>query len=451
MAASAGLILDPWQEFILDVLLGERADGKWAAREVGYLVARQNGKGGVLDALALAALFLIDDEVEILHSAHEFKTAKKAYRNLKSLVQGAPHLLAQVERRGSRVVGFRHSNEDTSITLQNGTVIRYMARSNNTGRGFSSQRLIVDEAQECSEETRSALQYIVSAQRNPQIVYCGTVPSPRNNGEVWESLRDRGRAGGDSTLAWMEWTPPEDADPMSDETSLWSNPGRPYRISAETIEAERNAATTPEAIDGYKRERVSIWPSGSKQSEFDMAAWSALVKPREGERPSPVALSVAVSQDRKWAHIGLAGVRSDGLRHLQVAKSFQGTGSVVDKLVEMVEKWSQTGVALDPSSPAGSLIADLSEAGIEPVLVTGRELGQATGMLLDGFEEKTIAHSGQQVLDISLESARLRDSGGSKVWDHKVDTDIAPVQAVTLALFVLTAKKPEKPRSGSVW
>jgi hypothetical protein len=41
----AGLILDPWQQFVLVNALGERADGRWAAFEVGVDVARQNGKG----------------------------------------------------------------------------------------------------------------------------------------------------------------------------------------------------------------------------------------------------------------------------------------------------------------------------------------------------------------------------------------------------------------------
>ena len=46
--------------------------------EVALIVSRQNGKGSILEALELAALFL-DDFIPprglILHSAHEFKTA----------------------------------------------------------------------------------------------------------------------------------------------------------------------------------------------------------------------------------------------------------------------------------------------------------------------------------------------------------------------------------------
>lgn len=72
LAASAGLILDPWQAFVLEHALGERGDGQWAAFEVGLVVPRQNGKGSVLEARELAGLFLFGEEL-ILHSAHEFQ------------------------------------------------------------------------------------------------------------------------------------------------------------------------------------------------------------------------------------------------------------------------------------------------------------------------------------------------------------------------------------------
>lgn len=452
LAATAGLVLDPWQERILDVMLRERADGKWAAREVGYLVARQNGKGGVLNALALGALFLFDDEEEILFSAHEFKTAKKAYRQIKGYIEGAPHLHGLIERRGTRVVGFRQSNEDTSITLQSGAVLRFMARSNNTGRGFSAQRLIVDEAQECSEETRQALQYIVSAQANPQVVWTGTVPGPKNNGEVWESLRDRGRAGGDPILAWLEWSPEPGVDPESDEAVEWSNPGMPHRITMETVRAERAAATTPEAKDGLARERCSIWPDRTEADEsvVDMAIWREL-DDLEDERPSPVALSIEVSKDRKWASIGLAGRRGDGDTHVQIVQAGRGTGWVVDRVVELVAKHKATGVAVRPGAPAGSLIPQLEARSVPLVLLSDRTEAQACGMFVDGVDEQTIHHQGQSQVNAALAATRKRKAGDAYTFVGHEDADIAPVQAIAGALFALSKPPKQKPRSGTIW
>src|SRR3954471_17216533 len=48
LAAGYDLILDPWQEQVLDGAGGERRDGKHAARDVGVVVPRQNGKDEIL-------------------------------------------------------------------------------------------------------------------------------------------------------------------------------------------------------------------------------------------------------------------------------------------------------------------------------------------------------------------------------------------------------------------
>jgi phage terminase large subunit-like protein len=67
LARMAGLVLDPWEEFVLASALGERQDGQWAAFEVGLVVSRQNGKGAILEARELAGLFLLGERL-LIHS-----------------------------------------------------------------------------------------------------------------------------------------------------------------------------------------------------------------------------------------------------------------------------------------------------------------------------------------------------------------------------------------------
>lgn len=471
LAKSAGLILDPWQCFILDVMLAERADGKWESREVAYLVARQNGKGGVLDALGLACLFLFDDEIEVLHTAHEFKTAKKAYRSLKSLISSTPVLYAEVERRGRRVVGFRQSNEDTSITLQNGKVIRFIARSNNSGRGFSPQRVIMDEAQELSEDARGALQYTVSAQPNPQLVYTGTVPDEKNNDEVWESLRDRGREGGDTTLAWMEYTPAKDADPDSIEAVTASNPALGYRITAESIMGDHNAARTPRAYAGYLRERLSIWWGDGAETVIDMKHWAAL-KVIDPPKATDVALSFDVSPARTDASVCFAGRLPDGRRLVDPIQSASGTGWVVPLIVKM-----RTGVrrnalvVVDAGAPGGSLIPELRKAGIDEehglVIIGATELARGCGMFYDGVVgtpaggepddadyrpaiDPDICHADRPILNKALAGAKKRKLADAWAWARADETDITSLVGCTQALIGLE-RAPKKKRSGRVW
>src|SRR5258708_9753106 len=59
LAALCGLILDPWQRWVLEHMLAEGADGLWLCYEILLIVARQNGKGSILAAPELAGPFVL--------------------------------------------------------------------------------------------------------------------------------------------------------------------------------------------------------------------------------------------------------------------------------------------------------------------------------------------------------------------------------------------------------
>jgi phage terminase large subunit-like protein len=99
LAEAAGLVLDDWERWVLEQGLGRAADGKWTAFETALIVARQNGKGAILEALELAALFLDDFGVDlILHSAHEFKTASEAFRRIQGRIENHPSFRRRVRQ-----------------------------------------------------------------------------------------------------------------------------------------------------------------------------------------------------------------------------------------------------------------------------------------------------------------------------------------------------------------
>jgi hypothetical protein len=171
LAAAAGLHLFPWQQHALRAMLGERADGKWAAFEAALLVPRQNGKGSVIEAYELANLFLFDAQL-IIHSAHLFPTAQEAFRRLDGLIDGAPALKRQVHK-----VSNSHGSE--GIELKSGARIRFMARTiSGSGRGFSPDRLVLDEAFRLPPEAVAAMLPALSAQPNPQIMYTSSTGYP---------------------------------------------------------------------------------------------------------------------------------------------------------------------------------------------------------------------------------------------------------------------------------
>lgn len=453
LAASAGLVLDPWQRLSLEIMLGETPSGMWSAFEVALLVARQNGKGGILEARELWGLFLGGERL-LLHSAHEFKTAKEAYLRIKGLIEGAPHLFALVKRRGDRVVGFRQSNEDTSIELQNGARLRFMARSGSTGRGFSAQTLLVDEAQILPAATMDALMPTLSAMPNPQIIYTGTVPRPEDNGEHFTSLRDRGRAGDDPQLAWLEWSIGEDHQDL-DDRAAWSaaNPALGYRLTEAFTEKERASLTD----DGFARERLSLWSSRKGRTVIDMDRWASLADPKP-PKVTEVGLALDVTPDRSTGSVAFAGRRPDGRRHIEIVRNAPGTAWMVDLVVQLRSEKPDAIVMVDATGPAGSLIDDLETAGIGVVVASARDMAQACGSFYDAAtaEVATITHFDQPVLNVALGAARWRSLGDARAWHRKDATaDISPLVAGTLALAAsarhLLQPNETKKRPGRYW
>src|SRR4029077_15730404 len=112
LAALARLDLEPWEAHVLERSMGEAADGRWAAAEVGLCVPRQNGKNAVLEARELAALFLLDGEL-VIHSAQQFKTPKEPFLRLLALIESTPDL----DRRVKRVV---RAHGEEAIELRDG-------------------------------------------------------------------------------------------------------------------------------------------------------------------------------------------------------------------------------------------------------------------------------------------------------------------------------------------
>src|SRR5258708_2113903 len=172
ISAAAGLFLDDWQRYVLDAGLGRRDDGLWSAFEVALIVSRQNGKGAVLEALELAALFLDDFGANlILHSAHEFKTAAEAFLRIRALIADNPLF----ERRVARI---RTAAGAEAIELKNGKRLRFIARSSGSGRGFSSDLVVLDEAYKLGDQEMAALLPTLSARPDPPGWYTSTAGGP---------------------------------------------------------------------------------------------------------------------------------------------------------------------------------------------------------------------------------------------------------------------------------
>jgi hypothetical protein len=421
-AAAAGLHLDEWQRYVMLNSLGVRADGKWAAFSVGLLVPRQNGKGSVLEARALAGLFQFQEQL-IVWTAHEMKTAKEGFRRIVSLITQTPDLMRQV-------AAIKRGNDDRGVELHSGARLQFLARSSGSGRGFSGDCIILDEAYNLNSDDMAALLPTLSAVPNPQIWY--TSSAPMESSEQLHSVRRRGMAGDDPRLAFFEWSMPKGADPRDRANQALANPGFPERIDAEAIDAEWREFNADEDPSKFIRERCGV-PDDPPTDSLVVPNWAGLADP-DSRIVSNRQIALDVSPDRRWAAFGAAGRREDRRLHVEAFDRRPGTGWVLERAAELAEKW-RVPIRIDQTAPAASFIAQLEELGVDVEPVTAADHARAVGQFIDAAMNDGLRHLGGSMLDAALRGAVLRASGDAQLWGRRVSrSDITPLVAVTIAL-----------------
>lgn len=430
LAKQAGLDLDEWQRFVLRNALAKRG-GKWAAFEVCLIVARQNGKGSCLEALELAALFLLPDVRLILHSAHKFDTAADAFRRILALIEQNPDFNSEVKH-----VVRSHGSE--SIELENGKRLRFIARSSGSGRGFAADLVILDEAFNISADAMASMLPTLATRPDPQVWYTSTAGEPTS--VQLGRVRERGLRGGDPSLAFFEWSvDPLNYDPADSRCWAQANPGMGIRITADYIELER-AALAP---DAFARERLTVgmYPTDLADAWLVIPRdeWAALTDPGSSAR-NPVAFGIEVtkvSPHQRMAAVGTAGLRPDGRVHVEVVDHRPETDWVPAFMAGLVKRHRPCAVVVDPSSHAGALIDDLANAGVEVVSpFTARDAAQAFGQFCDAAAVRGLAHRGDPRLSAGVAGSMTRPLADALAWDRRnVTVDIGPLVAVTLAAW----------------
>ncbi|MFI5973520.1 hypothetical protein [Streptomyces sp. NPDC051452] len=452
LARRAGLAADPWQADSLDLMMSVRPDGRWACFEFAEWVPRQNGKGAILEIRALAGFLLLGEQL-IMWSAHEYKTAIRAFRRMKQLLKrlgkqvGANENLLEVD--GIRIKISNTNGEEGFERLDTNAELKFIARSKGSGRGFTGTTNIIDEAFAYSWEQNEALMPTMRAVQNPQIIYTSTPPLSGDTGDVMYHLRERAEAGGDASLGYRDWGLGGDlehlADVDLDDPELWAatNPAWGYRVTEEATARDRRGMGDA----GFAREILGIWPKRAEGSTvIDPAKWARMLD--EGsvrDRETGLALGVDISPLRDSAAIVVYGNRADGLGHVQVADYRPGTRWLLPRLIELRETLEPIAIAMGRGTHAFLKTAldkadfqlpdDPEEPDPGDLAVTGAlEMAAAAGQVLDGVREQTFRVIPNRHLDVAVAGAKTKASGDTIAWTPvKSDVDITPLVAMSVA------------------
>lgn len=434
-----------------------------AVFELAIICSRQNLKTGLFKQFAIGWLFITDERL-VMWSAHEFSTSLEAFKDIDELITGSDIL-----RRRVKTIHRAHGEEAIELnknlkTGAPGTRLRFRARTRHGARGLTGDKLILDEAFALLPDHMGTLLPTLSARPDPQVLYGSSAGLAWS--DVLRGIRDRGRRGGDPRLGYIEWCDERQGEPCArprcthapteagcvlDDETRWkaANPALGRRITIDHIRAERKAMPPME----FARERLGWWDDPTSEAPIPLAGWTERARRNltrdPGQRP---VFGIDASPGLRSAAITLAAMTDRGIPMLDYASHAPGTDWVVARAKQLQAKHDPQAWAIDPSGPAGALMADLRAAGIELTELSPRDMGQGCTNLAAKVTSGGIVHTEVPTeeapsggpLTRAIAGAGKKDIGdGLWTWRRtKSDADICPVVAATAALWVLFDLQP---------
>ena len=257
----SGRTAQDWQELLQYDILAVNDEGLWVHTKVGYSVPRRNGKNEII---AMREIWGLQNNEKILHTAHRTTTSHAAWERLCNLLDKAKIEYKSIKATGRECIYIKKSDAR----------VEFRTRSSKGGLGEGFDLLVIDEAQEYTDDQESALKYVVSDSRNPQTIMCGTPPTAVSSGTVFTKYRNRTLAGGTANGMWAEWSVENESDVYDKELWYRTNP------SLGTILTERAILDeiTTDLVD-FNIQRLGLWIKYNQKSAISRQS-GRLLKPQ---------------------------------------------------------------------------------------------------------------------------------------------------------------------------
>jgi hypothetical protein len=463
--ASVGYTPDPEQELALDDIFAEDEDHLPVLPAYAVIGPRRNIKTGVEIQTAMGWLYVLEVP-DVHYSAHKWKTAEATFDTFSEIIRNSDALSRQM-LRSNRGTGY------SQLRWRSGQTMTFTTRTLDGGRGEETDKHIVDEALKARQQHVGALLPALATRRLAQVLWGSS--AGQASSEILRGIRDRGRAGGDPTLGYLEYCAPlpwEEIEPGElvcdlgrdcthrrgsagcgmDKAKVLARANSQYgrRIAPRFFVSMR--AEMERVPQEFGREFLGWWDeplgAGADKSPIDLERWVAATDDDPANAPaSMTAFAIEVDPNQSLAVIEAAGMRADGRTHLEHVDRRPGVNWTIRYSVELEREHPGAVFAVDGGGPAGDLIEDLKEAGLTVLTLGTKDVARAcadlTTAVNDPLDEDDldavppIVHGPQPELHTAAEVARKRACGGDGAFAFRRDADALPLLGAALAKWAL--------------
>ncbi len=271
-----------WQALMIEDIMAVDQNGLWIHMKAGWSIPRRNGKSEIL---IMRTLWDLMNNRRTLYTAHRETTAANAWEKTVRLLTKIGY------REDEDFKSYKSAGRRSIEWLRDGSeaVVNFRTRSASGGLGEGYDTLIIDEAQEYTDDQASALKYVVTDSKNPQTLMCGTPPTAVSSGTVFLKYRKATLAGKNEDSFWAEWSVPNLTDAHDPELWYQTNPSLGTILTERTI---RNELGDDQVDDNIQR--LGLWLRYSQQSAISKQDWSECALTEKPALPAKPRIFLAV-------------------------------------------------------------------------------------------------------------------------------------------------------------
>lgn len=413
-----------WQQLMIYDIMARTPDDLWTHSKFGYAVPRRNGKNEIV---SIRELWGLQNGEHILHTAHRTTTSRSAWERLKMLLDDAG-----IEHKDSGALG-----QEVIRVKETGGIIHFRTRTSKGGLGEGFDLMIIDEAQEYTEDQETSLKYVVTAAPDPQTIFCGTPPTTESSGTVFMHMRDTILAGGMEDTGWAEWSV-EEIHKQNDVDAWYEcNPSMGTILKERAVKAEIG----PNELD-FNIQRLGYWIRYNLKSAVSRAEWDELKCRKLPALKSRIFVGVKYSKTDTVA-ISIAIRAGDGRIFVEGidCRSFRdGT----DWIVAFLRKIDYQNCVIDGASGQQLLKDAMKDAGLRRTkLPKVTEIIKANASFEERLARKELCHMGQPSLVNSVTNCEKRAIGSNGGFGYRSineSYDIALMDSMILAQWMCGQK-----------
>lgn len=436
-----------WQVDLTRQILATNNEGLYVHTKAGYSIPRRNGKNEII---AIRELYALIYGEKCLHTAHRTTTSSSAAKRLSELLDSLGYIEIQRPKKGETyekgyIFAKQFGLERIQLLTENSGKVDFRTRTSKGGLGEGFDILIIDEAQEYTEDQESSLKYVVSDSKNPQTIMCGTPPTMVSSGTVFPKFRKDTLEGKSIDSLWAEWSVEEETDPFNKDAWYKTNPSLGLILTERKIMSEIGS----DILD-FNIQRLGYWSEKNLKSAIAEAEWKKLYCDTVPEAKNKnLYIGIKYGNDGVNTAMSIAFKTIDNkvfLESIDIRATREGNEWIID-FIKKCKNLNK--LCIDGQNGQQILTDELKANKIikKPILPTVAEIITANAAFEQAVLKEKICHKGQESLKeivSNCEHRNIGSKGGFGYKSIKVDADITLMDSAILAYWLCSTAKEVK-------